>query len=95
MTYNDLVAGNAYKVESANLLKDYSNTKPEDVGYLLVEVRFVDGGYNCFYWDKSFSYCLFGAKFKSEYLLKSEAMLKENNPVFYAFAESVKHIFGH
>nr|DAG47337.1 MAG TPA: hypothetical protein [Caudoviricetes sp.] len=95
MTYNDLLAGNAYKVATANLLKDYSNTKPEDVGYLLVEVRFVDGGYNCFHWDKSFSYCLFGTKFKSDYLLEQEAQLKANNPEFYAFAKSVKHIFGH
>lgn len=94
MTYNDLLHGGAYKVAKANLLKDYSNSKPEDLDYLLVEVTFENGEYNCFYWCKSFSYCLFG-NFKSQMLTEQEAMLKANNPVFYEFVKSVKHILGH
>jgi len=94
MTYNELLAGFPGVGAKYNLLKDYKNTKPEDIEYLLVEVRCGDY-YSCFYWGRSFSYCLFGSKFMSETMIEQKETLKANNPDFYTFAESVKNLFGH
>lgn len=92
MNYNDLLAGFPGADAKYNLLKEYA--EGSNPGVVWVEVRCGEY-YNCFMWDRSFSYCLFGTKFKNECLLKSEAMLKENNPAFYAFAESIRGVFGH
>ena len=92
MTYNDLLAG--MPGATYNLLKSYEGIPPEKIGYLLIEVRWGEF-YTCFMFDKSFSYCLFASKFNSEKILADREMMKANNPEFYAFAESVKHLFGH
>ena len=92
MTFNDLFNGCTGAGAKFNLLKDYPlGSNP---GYVMVEVR--NGEYyNVFMWDRSFSYCLFAVKYSSDLLDSQREMLKENNPAFYAFAESIRGVFGH
>lgn len=60
----------------------------------MVEVR--NGEYyNVFMWDRSFSYCWFGAKYKPDYILEQIETVKAKNPELYAFAESIRGVFGH
>lgn len=90
MTYDDLLAG--FPGAKYNLLKNYTPDEVRD--HVWVEFRCGDD-YTCFMWSKSFSYCLFAAKYKNDYLLEQEATMKANNPEFYAFAESIKNLFNH
>lgn len=92
MTINELYNGYTGAGAKFNLLKEYA--EGSNPGYVVVEVRNGDY-YNVFMWGRSFSYCLFGTKFKSDYLVKQEETLKANNPEFYAFAESIRGVFGH
>lgn len=92
MTYNDLLAGFPGADAKYNLLKEY--TEGSNPGVVWVEVRCGEY-YNCFMWDRSFSYCLFAVKYSSDLLDSQREMLKENNPAFYAFAESIRGVFGH
>lgn len=90
MTYNDLLAG--FPGAKYNLLKEY--VANENLDHVYVEFRCGDD-YTCFIWGKSFSYCLFDAKWKPDYIKAQNEMMKTNNPEFYAFAESIKYLFGH
>ncbi|AKR15924.1 hypothetical protein AVU18_gp078 [Citrobacter phage IME-CF2] len=92
MTYNDLLAGFPGADAKYNLLKEYA--EGSNPGVVWVEVRCGEY-YNCFMWDRSFSYCLFAVKYSSDLLDSQREMLKENNPAFYAFAESIRGVFGH
>ena len=92
MTFNDLFNGCTGARAKFNLLKDYPlGSNP---GYVMVEVR--NGEYyNVFMWDRSFSYCWFGAKYKPDYILEQIETVKAKNPELYAFAEAIRGVFGH
>lgn len=92
MTFNELFNGMPGAGAKYSLLKEYEEGSAP--GYVLVEVRNGDY-YNCFMFDKSFSYCWFAAKFRSQYLLDQIETVKEKNPEFWAFAESIRGVFGH